>query len=107
MYTLLQFIVLIGFLVAIMTVFHLYTRLLGKIMQKSIQKKIDKGKLSDKQLLILFNAADKGRKNKWTAIFMYGIFFKSYLLMQEKTYQLYKQEMENRGLETGWDSYRH
>lgn len=93
-----QIIILIAFIVALVFFFHLYSRFLSKLSQKSIKKRIAKGKINDKQLIKFYNISDKGRKNKWMAILVYGIYYKSYLQMQEGTYQIYRDEMENRGL---------
>lgn len=90
--------VLIAFILGIMLLFNLYSRMLSKISQRGIRRQLEKGKINDQRLTKLCNAADKGRKRKFFAIFMYGIFFKSFLNMQEDIYQLYKAEMDKRGL---------
>lgn len=91
-------VILIVFVLGIMLLFNFYTRLLSKISQNGIRRKLEKGKISDQQLEKLCNAVDKGRKRKMMAIFMYGIFYKSFLNMQEDIYQLYRAEMEKRGM---------
>ncbi len=96
--TLMQIVLLIIVIVVIMFVFNLYCKMLGKLSQNSIRKRIGKGKISDKQLIKLYKTSSIGRGSKWVAFFMYGIFYKSFLKMQEGTYQIYKEEMERRGL---------
>lgn len=96
--TILVLILFILFIAIILFVFNLYCKFLGKMTQNSIKKRIAKGKISDKQLLKLYKTADRGHRRKWIAIFLYGIFYKSFLKMQEGTYLLYKEEMERRGL---------
>ena len=91
-------IVLIAFILGVMLLFNLYSRMLSKISQRGIRKLLEKGNLNDQRLIKLCNAADKGRKRKFLAIFMYGIFYKSFLNMQEDIYVLYKGEMDKRGL---------
>ena len=91
-------VVLIAFILGIMLLFNLYTRMLSKIQQNSIRRRLEKGKVNDQQLIKLCNAADKGRNRKFMAIFMYGIFFKYFLNMQEDIYLLYKAEIDKRGL---------
>ncbi len=98
METLLQIVLLIIIIAAIMFAFSLYCRMLGKISQNSVKKRIEKGKISDKHLIKLYRTADRGHRNKWLAFFLYGIFYKSFIKMQEGTYLLYKSEMERRGL---------
>lgn len=98
MRTLSQILLLIAVIAIIMFIFNLYTSLLGKISQNSIKKRIAKGKINDKQLMTLYKAAERGRRGTLMAIFFYGIFYKSFLNMQEGTYLIYKEEMERRGL---------
>lgn len=98
MKTVTQFIILIAFIIALLVIFHLYSHFLSKLSQNSIKKRLAKGKISDKQLIKFYKLSDKGRKNKWMAILIYGIYYKSYLKMQEGTYQIYRSEIENRGL---------
>lgn len=91
-------IVLIAIVLGIMFLFNMYSKMLSKISQKGIRRSLEKGKINDQKLIKLCNAADKGRKRTFLAIFMYGIFYKSFLNMQEDIYQLYKGEMDKRGL---------
>jgi hypothetical protein len=81
-----------------MFIFNLYSKLLGKITQSNIKRRIAKGKINDKQLTNLYKAAERGRRSKGMAILFYGIFYKSFINMQEGTYLIYREEMERRGL---------
>lgn len=97
--TLKQIILLIIIVAVVMFIFSLYVRLLGKISQKAIKSRIAKGKVTDEQLIKFYNIAEKKRNNnKWMAILFFGIFYKSYAQLQEGTYQMYREEMQNRGL---------
>ena len=98
MNTVTSIVVLIAFILGIMLLFNLYTRMLSKIQQNAIRRRLEKGKVNDQQLIKLCSAADKGRNRKMMSIFMYGIFYKSFLNMQEDVYQLYKAEIDKRGL---------
>ena len=88
MLILMQIILLIGFLLLFMFVFHLYVRFLSKLTQKSIMKRIEKGKINDKQLMKFYEMSDKARNRKFTAFLLYGIFYKSYIRLHDDTYQL-------------------
>nr|WP_092067064.1 hypothetical protein [Dendrosporobacter quercicolus]NSL49754.1 hypothetical protein [Dendrosporobacter quercicolus DSM 1736]SDL48327.1 hypothetical protein SAMN04488502_10116 [Dendrosporobacter quercicolus] len=96
--TFIQIIKLIAFIAVALFIFSLYTQMLSKITQKSLRSRIANGKISDQQLIMLYNAAAKGRKHQWLTILFYGIFYKSLVQMQKETYQLYRGEMEKRGL---------
>ncbi|WP_143319713.1 hypothetical protein [Clostridium sp. HBUAS56010] len=98
MNTVTTIILCIAIIAIAMFVFSLYSKLLGTITQNSIRKRIAKGKINDKQLMNLYKASERGRRSKILAIFMYGIFYSSFLKMQEGTYLLYRDEMERRGL---------
>lgn len=98
MNTFAQVALLIAVIVLFLVVFNLYARMLSKISQRGIKRRIEKGKVSDKQLIKLYQTSDKGRKRTGMAIFMYGIFYKSFLKMQDDIYQVYQAEMKKRGL---------
>lgn len=100
MSTLVQILIAVGFVILILALFQLYTSFLGKLTQNAIKRRIAKGKVSDEQLIKLYHMNEKGRNRKFTAFLFYGIFYKSFLKMQDGTYQLYKSEMEKRGLLT-------
>ena len=93
--TVLLFIVIIG---GLMLLFNVYTKFLAKLSTKQLQKKIESGKINDNKLIKLYNSYKKQKDNKLLAIFMAGIFYKSYMKIPEAAFYLYKQEMTKRNL---------
>ena len=91
----LLFIIIIG---GLMLLFNVYTKFLAKLGSKQLKKKLDSGKIDDAKLVKLYNTYKKQKDNKLMAIFMSGIFYKSYLKIPEAAYNLYKQEMIKRNL---------
>ena len=92
-------VVIIG---GLMLLFNVYTKFLAKLstkqLQKKLQKKIESGKINDNKLVKLYNSYKKQKDNKLLAIFMAGIFYKSYMKIPEAAFDLYKQEMIKRNL---------
>ena len=88
-------VVIIG---GLMLLFNVYTKFLAKLSTKQLQKKIESGKINDNKLVILYNSYKKQKDNKLLAIFMAGIFYKSYMKIPEAAFDLYKQEMIKRNL---------
>lgn len=86
------------FLIGVMFLFSIYTKFLAKISTKGIQKRLDSGKIDDKKLMKLYKEYKKQKDNKILAIFLAGIFYKSYLKIPEKAYEAYEQEMIKRNL---------
>ena len=88
-------VVIIG---GVMLLFNVYTKFLAKLSTKQLQKKIESGKINDNKLVKLYNSYKKQKDNKLLAIFMAGIFYKSYMKITETALDLYKQEMIKRNL---------
>ena len=85
-------------IVGLMLLFNVYTKFLAKLSIKQLQKKIESGKINDNKLVKLYNSYKKQKDNKLLAIFMAGIFYKSYMKIPEAAFDLYKQEMIKRNL---------
>lgn len=91
---------LIGFgIVLVVIVYALlfaFVSTLQKFTINSWRKRANK--LSDKKLLKNRDFYGLQRKRKWMAIFLNGIFYKSYLKQQEELYQIFREEAKKRGL---------
>jgi hypothetical protein len=93
---LLKFILVI---LVIWILYQLYTSILFGLSQKSIKKRLASNKMSDKQLINLYQSVAKANKhNTMQAIFSYGIFYRSHEKQSDEVYQLYRDEMERRNL---------
>ena len=91
-------IIFIVFLGVLFFINGLYMNFMGKVQQNNIKKKITKGKIKDKKLIYFYKTTDRNRKNKILAFLAYGIFYRSFLKLNEAKYQLFKEEVERRGL---------
>jgi hypothetical protein len=89
---------LVVIILGLMLLFNVYTKFLAKLSAKQLQKKLESGKISDEKLVKLYHTYKKQKSNKFMAILMAGIFYKSYLKIPEAAYNLYKQEMIKRNL---------
>lgn len=76
----------------------LYLKFMGKLTQNNIKNRIAKGKLNDKKLIHFYKIADRNRNNKFLAFLSYGVFYRSFLDLNEEKYLLFKEEAERRGL---------
>ncbi|NNJ33319.1 hypothetical protein [Lacrimispora defluvii] len=91
-------IIFIVFLGVLFFINGLYMNFMAKVEQNNIKKKIAKGKIKDKKLIYLYKMSDRNRNNKILAFLAYGIFYRSFLKLNEAKYLLYKEEVERRGL---------
>lgn len=91
-------IIFIVFLVVLFFINGLYMNFMAKVEQNNIKKKIAKGKLKDKKLIYFYKITDRNRNNKILAFLAYGLFYRSFLKLNEAKYQLFKEEVERRGL---------
>lgn len=90
---------IITLLTAVIVFIFLFNKLLSRIQDNSLKrmgKKIPE--LSDKKLLRQYKNLDSQRKNKFLALYISGIFYKSSLDMYEQSFQLHRAEVERRGL---------
>nr|WP_288825017.1 hypothetical protein [uncultured Clostridium sp.] len=76
----------------------LYINFMSKVTQNNIRKRIAKGKMNDRKLIHFYKMADRNRKNKFLAFLAYGVFYRSFLNLNEGKYLLFKEEVERRGL---------
>lgn len=95
---LLQLITAILFVIFIYFLMSLYVGLLGKWSYKRVSKKIQSGKMSDKALIRNYNKFKKSKDSKIIAILICGIFFKSFIKLQNCTFDAYKEGMIQRNL---------
>ena len=95
---LLRIIIAILFVIFIYFLMSLYMGLLGKWSYKRVSKKIQSGKMSDKALIRNYNKFKKSKDNKIMAILICGVFFKSYIKLQNCTFEAYKEGMIQRNL---------
>lgn len=93
-----QIILLLITIFGIYVLFGLYTSLLSKMTLRSLEKRIAKGKIDDKQLIRLYETTERNKGNHFVSFFVYGIFYKSHIRMQEEINQLYRNEMKKRNL---------
>jgi len=95
---LLAVIIFIIFLGVLFFINGLYMNFMAKVQQNNIKKKIAKGKMKDKKLIYFYKTTDRNRKNKILAFLAYGVYYRSFLKLNEAKYQLFKEEVERRGL---------
>lgn len=91
-------IIFIIFLGVLFFINGLYMKFMAKVQQNNIKKKLAKGKMKDKKLIYFYKTTDRNRKNKILAFLAYGIYYRSFLKLNEAKYQLFKEEVERRGL---------
>ena len=91
-------IIFIVFLGVLFFINGLYMKFMAKVQQNNIKKKLAKGKMKDKKLIYFYITTDRNRKNKILAFLAYGIYYRSFLKLNEAKYQLFKEEVERRGL---------
>lgn len=91
-------IIFIVFLGVLFFINGLYMNFIAKVQQNNIKKKIAKGKMKDKKLIYFYKTTDRNRKNKILAFLAYGVYYRSFLKLNEAKYQLFKEEVERRGL---------
>lgn len=90
---------IITLLAAIVVFIFLFNKLLSRIQNNSLKRMEEKiPTLSDKKLLKQYKNLDSQRKNKFLALYLSGIFYKSSLDMYEQSFQLHRVEVEKRGL---------
>lgn len=91
-------IIFIVFLGVLFFINGLYMNFMAKVQQNNIKKKIAKGKIKDRKLIYFYKTTDRNRKNKILAFLAYGVYYRSFLKLNEVKYQLFKEEVERRGL---------
>ena len=91
-------IIFIVFLGVLFFINGLYMKFMAKVQQNNIKKKLAKGKMKDKKLIYFYKTTDRNRKNKILAFLAYGIYYRSFLKLNAAKYQLFKEEVERRGL---------
>ena len=90
------FIVYIAFIIIFIFLSAKFWDFLIKIINNTIQKKINSGKLSDKKLTTLCHVCAK--PNIPFSILIGGIFYNKVLKIQKSAYYLYRQEVKKRNL---------
>lgn len=95
-----EWLTIIGLLVLLVVLIFGFRFFMLRTYQSQLRKETIKvKKYSDKALLKRYKNADKIRKNKFMAWYVMGFFFyKAYLEHFENMYQVYRQEVINRGL---------
>jgi len=91
-------VIFIVFLGILFLINKLYINFMAKVTQNNIKKRIAKGKINDRKLIYFYKTADRNRKNKILAFLAYGVFYRSFLNLNEGKYLLFKEEAERRGL---------
>jgi uncharacterized membrane protein YbjE (DUF340 family) len=90
--------IVILFIGGMFFLFSKYINFLVKFNINNVKKKIDSGKINDKKLIKMYKNTKMQKNNVILAIFMAGIFYKSYLKIPSGTFELFEKEMINRNL---------
>jgi len=106
-----QFLMFIGIMSCIILIFCTFIYLLMKLYMFVVKSTIKNSKLTDERLTKMYNNMKvskdnkskliifkKSKDNKIMAILICGVFFKSYIKLQNCTFEAYKEGMIQRNL---------